>query len=100
MWRSETNSTWGPRKRKTVPGLKARIAARERFAEAKSAFQVCEAYSQAAADEDAELMARGWVLLMDQLLGEAGAEAELEAVIAKLQASGDDGEFYAGQYER
>ena len=38
-------------------------------------------------------MARGWVLLMNQLLGEDGAEAELEAAIEKLKTSGEDGEI-------
>ena len=66
----------GPEKKKNAAWIKgAHLAVRERFAEAKSAFEACEEYSKSAADKDAELMARGWVLLMNQLLGEDGAEA-------------------------
>ncbi len=90
----------GPERKKNGQWIKgAFLAATKEFAEANGHFQLCESYAKQAGDRDAELMARGWCLLMDQLSGDGFAEDALSALKLELVARGDDGEFYAGQYD-
>ncbi len=90
----------GPERKKNGQWIKAaHLAAKREFEQAKEHFQRCVNYAVQAGDGDAELMASGWCLLMDQLLGDAGAEQTLQDLKTKLASRGEDGEFYAGQYE-
>lgn len=90
----------GPERKKNGTWIKgAHLACRGQFAEAKEAFAQSEAYAAEAGDGDAEMMARGWVLLMLHLQGDETAAQSLETLKVELGARGEDGEFYASQYD-
>lgn len=90
----------GPERRKNGCWIQAaHLACRSEFEPAKLLFEQCRQYAAEAADGDAELMAKGWCLLMDQLLGDQTAISKLDQLKTELRAKGDDGEFYASQYD-
>ena len=55
--------------------------------------------SEQSGSEEQVLMNRGWQLLADILEGDVGAQAGLRDIQQKLSAMGDDGQFYAAQYD-
>ncbi len=90
----------GPERRKNGWWIMAaHLACRRKYAEARDAYQRSEVFAAEAGDADAEMMCQGWCLLMDQLLGDSGAEQALSALKEKLASRGEDGEFYALQYD-
>jgi tetratricopeptide (TPR) repeat protein len=76
--------------------LGAHLLTQQEFAQARQAFQGALELSEA--DSDGALMARGWLTLCDLLEGVQGADAALNAIKRELEASGDDGRFYAAQF--
>lgn len=76
----------------------AHLLANGKFAEAKAAFEKAAAFNDTAASEDGATMARGWIIVSDILAGE-DRKKELDAISDKLKTMGEDGEFYASQYE-
>lgn len=76
--------------------LGAHLLAQAAVEEAKECFANCEALGQSS---EAKTMAKGWGLVCDILAGDSSARSELESLGEQLSAMGEDGEFFAGQYE-
>lgn len=90
----------GPERRKNGWWIKgAHLACRLRYAEAQHAFEKSRKFAAEAGDGDAELMCQGWEILMAQLLGDETAQKALVELKAALTSRGEDGAFYAGQYD-
>ncbi len=65
---------------------------------ARETFTTCAELAVGGAAESEE-MAKGWITVVDVLQGADGAEARLESIKSRLMELGDDGEFYASQYD-
>ena len=90
----------GPERRKNGTWiLGAQLAVQQRFAEARTQFENSLNFAIKANDPDARMMAEGWCIAMDQLDGDRTANERLEALKGELCKLGDDGEFYAGQFQ-
>ena len=73
--------------------------AAKNYKEARSLFGKARSLSEEEGSEEAVLMNAGWILVVDVLEGKSDAEAELEQLKERLTALGDDGKFYASQYD-
>lgn len=90
----------GPDRKKNGCWIKAaHLACQNRAEEARPLSEQCQKFAMEAEDTDAEMMAKGWVLLMDQQAGEPEVEQALAALKIELAARGDDGQFYVDQYQ-
>jgi hypothetical protein len=79
--------------------LGAQLAVRKKYAEAYVAFTASRDFAIEAEDKDGEMMAKGWCLAMDHLQGNEAAKGQLDILIVELGKLGEDGEFYASQYQ-
>ena len=68
------------------------------YLDAETAFRTSHELTRETSDEAAQLMTQGWILTCQILQGEASAET-LAPIKAKLMALGEDGKFYAGQFD-
>ena len=78
--------------------LGAQLLANGDNAAATAAFAQSRDLAAEAESDSGRLMAQGWIHMAAILAGD-DAQGELEAVTAKLREMGDEGAFYAGQYE-
>lgn len=76
--------------------LGVHLIAQGSYDEARACFANCENLAQG---DEARVMAKGWSLVCDILAGDADKKAELEQLQKELASLGEDGEFFAGQYE-
>ena len=78
--------------------LGAQLLANGDSAAASAAFAQSRELAAEADNDTAELMAQGWIHVAAIRAGEE-VRGELAAVAAKLRGMGDDGTFYASQYD-
>jgi len=79
--------------------LGAHLLAGGEYDEARESFRAAAAFGEQAGSKDSALMNRGWMLVCDILSGDGTKRDELTALTAELESLGEDGKFYAGQYE-
>jgi hypothetical protein len=65
---------------------------------ARASFNAAAELGTQAGQKDGPLMAQGWVIVCDILAGKDGTSA-LDDIKQQLMALGEDGQFYASQYE-
>jgi len=79
--------------------LGAHLLAGGEYDEARASFQAAAAFGEQAGSTDGTLMNQGWMLVCDILAGDEAKRDELTTLTAELESLGEDGKFYAGQYE-
>lgn len=89
---------FGPERRKNGYWILGAHLLEERdYEQAESAFKTSYEFTCQTDDKAAQLMTQGWILASQLLRGEA-VEQALEEVKDKLKTLGEDGVFYADQY--
>lgn len=73
--------------------------ARHDFGLAAEHFEAAVALARDAEIEVTRVMAEGWIALTRVMTGDAGAGDQLREIVSKLETLGDDGRFYASQFE-
>lgn len=79
--------------------LGVHLLACKQWDEAKASLARAADFSEQAGLPDAAEMSRGWIHVSDILAGDASKRSSLDQVIELLKGMGEDGEFYAGQYQ-
>ena len=88
----------GPERRKNGYWvLGAHLTEAGNYTDAIDAFEVSRDFARRAGDEEAELMAQGWIHMANTLAGVDETE-QLAAIKHELEALGDDGAFFASQF--
>lgn len=79
--------------------LGAHLLANGDYEGARASFTKGMEFSDQAGSADGKLMAQGWTLVCDILSGDTDKREELDHLSTELAAMGEDGEFYASQFE-
>tara|TARA_B100001079_G_scaffold191930_1_gene165772 strand:- start:1448 stop:1729 length:282 start_codon:yes stop_codon:yes gene_type:complete len=79
--------------------LGAHLAVQKRYEKARASFNTSSEFAANANDKKAKLMSEGWVILIDHLSAIDGADKKLETLKPEMIAQGEDGKFYAGQFD-
>lgn len=73
--------------------------AAKNYAVARSLFSRAKVLGEESDNEETALMNQGWLLVIDILQGDIEARSELKELHGRLTKLGEDGKFYAGQYD-
>jgi hypothetical protein len=89
-----------PQKRATALWIgAAHELAAKNYETARSLFRQAKSLGEQDGNEEITFMNQGWLLVVDILQGNSDADLELKELKRRMSRLGDDGKFYAGQYD-